>query len=596
MNKPEWHANGWRTMTANKITSWLFAAIASLFLTVQTAQADPVLPHYQDDTHTGVTSCAGSTCHGSLVPWEGSNILQNEYIIWRRDDAHARSYRLLLEPESRRIARNLGLKEPAHKAKICLDCHVHNPDEAHRGERFLLTDGIGCEGCHGAAEKWLGPHAAGTNTFEDRAKLIDMGLYPLDEPVARAELCLSCHFGDQTKFVTHRIMGAGHPRMSFELDTFAAIQPAHFVLDEDYGKRKIIASGIQFWATGQAMMVSKVADALSDPNRNRDGMWPELVLFDCHACHHVMKDTRWQPRNETGLPAGTVRINDAAMVMLAVVAAEVDPDLETQLRRQSRDLHQASRRGIDSTAAKAKALGKTADALAEKIAVYDFDRAAILRLANGLAGAGSQNAYFDYGAAEQATMALGSFVNALADGQKSAEIDRLNKALNGCYDAVQDEDNWLNTAYEMADDDTTSELEIRHLQDTIKALRDGMEDQSRIAGDGLQAERARLQLEIDGLQDTIRTLRDRMEANLSDARAEQQAERARYEGEIDQLRQTAQSLRETLDELALSHKAAMEEKDRLHQLEIRALQDTVQALRDTLDGKTEGTAAGGKNG
>ena len=49
----------------------------------------------------------------------------------------------------------------------------------------------------------------------------------------RAGLCLSCHFGNQEKFVTHRMMGAGHPRMSFELDTFTQLQPAHFVVDED---------------------------------------------------------------------------------------------------------------------------------------------------------------------------------------------------------------------------------------------------------------------------------------------------------------------------------------------------------------------------
>ena len=47
------------------------------------------------------------------------------------------------------------------------------------------------------------------------------GLYPTNDPVAQARLCLSCHFGNKDKFVTHRMMGAGHPRISFELDTFA---------------------------------------------------------------------------------------------------------------------------------------------------------------------------------------------------------------------------------------------------------------------------------------------------------------------------------------------------------------------------------------
>ena len=71
-------------------------------------------------------------------------------------------------------------------------------------------------------------------------------MYPTDQPVARAQLCLSCHFGtEQNKFVTHRIMGAGHPRMSFELDTFTAIQPAHYIADKDYAERKGAPNGVQ---------------------------------------------------------------------------------------------------------------------------------------------------------------------------------------------------------------------------------------------------------------------------------------------------------------------------------------------------------------
>jgi hypothetical protein len=59
-------------------------------------------------------------------------------------------------------------------------------------------------------------------------------MYPTEQPEVRAKLCLSCHFGTEDKFATHRIMGAGHPRISFELDTFTEIQPAHFRVDEDY--------------------------------------------------------------------------------------------------------------------------------------------------------------------------------------------------------------------------------------------------------------------------------------------------------------------------------------------------------------------------
>ncbi len=38
-------------------------------------------------------------------------------------------------------------------------------------------------------------------------------MYPTDQPLARAELCISCHFGNERKFVDHRMMGVGHPRL-----------------------------------------------------------------------------------------------------------------------------------------------------------------------------------------------------------------------------------------------------------------------------------------------------------------------------------------------------------------------------------------------
>src|SRR5258707_1121225 len=79
-------------------------------------------------------------------PWKDAHILQNEYITWSRVDKHAtRAYPILLTERSKRIAANLGLKEPAHLAKLCLDCHADNPPRDRRGERFKLADGIGCE-------------------------------------------------------------------------------------------------------------------------------------------------------------------------------------------------------------------------------------------------------------------------------------------------------------------------------------------------------------------------------------------------------------------------------------------------------------------
>src|SRR5262245_65747925 len=98
-----------------------------LLATLPAAAADPLLPYPAPGKHLGVVNCASSLCHGSVTPWKGSNVLQTEYVTWSRVDKHAsKAYSVLFEERSQRIARNLGLKEPAQNAKLCLDCHTHN--------------------------------------------------------------------------------------------------------------------------------------------------------------------------------------------------------------------------------------------------------------------------------------------------------------------------------------------------------------------------------------------------------------------------------------------------------------------------------------
>src|SRR5687768_1324555 len=291
----------------------LFLLLVCVFAVA--AQAQP-LPYEAKGEHLGVVNCANSLCHGSVSSWKGTNLLQSEYVTWSRvDKHHTRAYPVLLEERSKRIARNLGLKEPAYQSKACLDCHAHNPPPERRGERFRMTDGVSCEACHGPASGWIQAHVAPGATHPDNVK---RGLYPTSDPVAQARLCLSCHFGNRDKFVTHRMMGAGHPRMSFELDTFAQTQPPHFVADADWQKRKGDWDPVRLWALGQALAAREVLELLLDPKRSRDGLFPELVVFDCHACHHAMSDLRWTPR--TGTSPGRIRLNDGHFLMLRQVA------------------------------------------------------------------------------------------------------------------------------------------------------------------------------------------------------------------------------------------------------------------------------------
>ena len=393
------------------------------------AMAQP-LPQYSPDLHLGVATCAGSTCHGAVEPFKQSTVLQNEYVTWSQRDKHAAAYKVLLNERSQRIARNLGIG-PANEAPLCLNCHAHFPAADKRGPQFQVSDGVSCEACHGAAARWLGIHVASRGNHQQN---VDAGLYPTEDPVKRARLCLSCHFGDQNKFVTHRIMGAGHPRMSFELDTFTAIQPAHYRQDEDYAKRKPAAlNGVKTWAIGQAMALSDEMAALGDPKRNHDGIFPELVLFDCHACHHPMSNLRWAPRASVGLPPGVPRLSDSNLIMLRVIADKIDPALGAQLRERGLALHKASTQGVEATTAAARGVKDIADQLINRFAGAAFGRAEMAALLQGVVAEGLQKGeYIDYSAAEQATMALQSIVAAMKNtgAFEAAQLEAIRGSLN----------------------------------------------------------------------------------------------------------------------------------------------------------------------
>jgi hypothetical protein len=83
-----------------------------------------------------------------------------------------------------------------------------------------MSDGVACETCHGPAQRWIRTHVEPDATH---AKNIANGMYPTADDVQRARLCQSCHLGTAEKFVDHRMIAAGHPRLAFELDTFQHI-------------------------------------------------------------------------------------------------------------------------------------------------------------------------------------------------------------------------------------------------------------------------------------------------------------------------------------------------------------------------------------
>jgi Cytochrome c554 and c-prime len=403
-----------RSLNFASVFAARFVALTALIVLTAAAQGEiaPLLPHQSPHKTMGAATCASSLCHGSVSVWTGSNVLQTEYTTWSRMDKHARAYNLLFNDTSKRIAKNLGLEAPAHQADVCLDCHAHNVPSARHGEKFTVAENITCESCHGPAEKWIRSHVAGDASHVDN---IANGLYPTEDPVARAKLCLGCHFGNRDKVITHRIMGAGHPRIHFELDRYTEMAPKHFVIDADYAKRKRVWEGVKVWAIGQAITVVETIDWLNDDKRNRDGVFPELVLFDCHACHRPMAERRFQATTALGAVAtpGLVRLNDGGLLMVRAIARSLDASLGERVRTESIALHRAVA-GSGNVLAASNALKASCNEVISRLKTTNINAEWLARVLNQLIDDGIAGTYRDVAAAEQASLAMASLGDWLA--------------------------------------------------------------------------------------------------------------------------------------------------------------------------------------
>ena len=72
-------------------------------------------------------------------------------------------------PRASKRGNNLGLPN-AHEADLCLDCHADNVPTAMRGPEFDITDGVGCEACHGGSETWAALHTVDTVPADELGK------------------------------------------------------------------------------------------------------------------------------------------------------------------------------------------------------------------------------------------------------------------------------------------------------------------------------------------------------------------------------------------------------------------------------------------
>lgn len=316
----------------------------------------------------GSTSCAAAACHNGNT---SGGVRGREYAIWVTRDPHRSAYGVLYDDRSAGIERNLRRTAAmkAWKDARCLNCHVHpgidaaldglsSLSDADAQQAGFLSDGVGCESCHGASGRWRSEHYTAAWRQKSDAEKQQLGMQPTKNLRARAQLCAGCHVGAPGREVDHDLLAAGHPRLSFEFAAFLANLPKHW---DDAAERQTTPDlEARAWTIGQAVSAAAAVRLLEEHARGH-GAWPELAGYDCFACHHDLQQTSWRTSRDRRTLSGTPRWGDwylspAGMSVLKRQDAEAAAVL-TQLQRKLSESNPAGAEIIGPARAAERALG-----------------------------------------------------------------------------------------------------------------------------------------------------------------------------------------------------------------------------------------------
>jgi Cytochrome c554 and c-prime len=278
-------------------------ALALLICVAASSLIEPAEAEEPTPVWVGTGSCSATSCHkGRREPLD---LKGSEYDFSAAYDPHTRAYQVLYDDRSRVILKNLKDLENVEnieKARtitndLCLRCHVYQGFDSKapktRAVGFALEDGVGCEVCHGAAEKWLVPHTRGwwKGLTQDQ-KQVGFGLYPTKDLLARGKKCAECHVGNGTAEVNHDLVAAGHPRLNFEYGGQLAKLPKHWRINDDKARNPDYEAKV--WALGQVLAAKASLDLLESRAlrslSDEATPWPELAEYSCFSCHHDLAE------------------------------------------------------------------------------------------------------------------------------------------------------------------------------------------------------------------------------------------------------------------------------------------------------------------
>ncbi len=387
--------------------------------------------------YVGPGSCSASACHGGIQARDTTKVLQNEYSTWIVQDRHSRAYTVLNQPLAQRMAKILKIGDPT-KAQKCLVCHALSVPADQRGTQFDISEGVSCESCHGPASQWLGPHVEAN---AKHAEMVKLGLVDNKDLAIRSEKCLTCHLGAPGLEVDHEMLAAGHPDLTFELDSFSSIEPPHWVEKAPDSKEPINDKlfGVRIWSIGQATQLEESMTRLA--RHARGANWPEYTEMDCFTCHHSLTkpEDSWRQQEGYGTRRpGNPPYNPSRYVVFRHLARSADPTTEAELASTMTEISslvaelQPDRAAL---AAKCDRGAQLAGELARRMRDMTYDRAQTEQLMREIANDSDGISLDGERSAEQAAMALDSLYLAYAklagpNPELKGEIDQMYRLLD----------------------------------------------------------------------------------------------------------------------------------------------------------------------
>lgn len=272
----------------------------------------------------GNASCAASTCHGGAIRaephWNSSKTL------FEAHDPHALAGETLTSKASRAILLRLdpeAANSPVRFRELmrarCDSCHSPADAENSRtdlgsavtpgsGPSTVISEGVGCEACHGPAGDWLSPHL--DRDWQVREPMREQRRY-----VSRVEGCVRCHVGSRredgmVRDMNHDLIAAGHPALRF--DAWAALRrlPSHGggdrardglpLVDGEAELRRLLTGRVVALRAALRLASQRFEDARR-PNPG-DAIWPEFSDYDCFGCHQRLTPAKLMSRPSDGFP------------------------------------------------------------------------------------------------------------------------------------------------------------------------------------------------------------------------------------------------------------------------------------------------------